>query len=791
MNRVLKNVLAVLILLVSLVALGAGVIGFFWIKELNRANGMVGDLGRFKAALQIQPSLIKSADGVVLYKMIDEDRKWVPLSEIPQIIQQATIAAEDKRFYEHGGIDPQSFARVLFTSGKEGRVTGGASTLTMQLAKRLFSEGERTFQRKIQDMALAVTIEQQYTKDQILELYLNQVFYGSRAYGISRAAEIYFNKPLNKVSISEAAMLARLVRKPSSENPFANYEKSLANRNDVLDIMFSEGFITKSEYAQAKAERPKIAHENKNVHYGIRQCNYFVNYVLEVLEKEHPEMDIGQGGYVVETTIDTKVQAMAEEQVQRFVHRFRHDNVRTGAFLITDRNGKIVAMVGGPDYQRNQFNVVVKGRRQPGSSFKPYVYALADAKGILRDYVSNAPVNMHLPGGGWYRPKNSGRFTGGTVSLESAVQWSINLPAVHTLDEYAIAAGNGDRSAGWKVFVQEARRRFGITGTMLPVPSLALGTAEVSLLDMARGYSVFQRRGTRVDPYAVVRITTQDGQTIQPTQELGRTSNVLSSSTADRIDGLMRRVVLYGTGRAASYVDGARGKTGTTNDNKDAWFCGYTDKFIGIGWIANEQKVALLGGKYKWAYPPMDHSVMGGSHTAEMWAAIMSRVSEMADAKHPGAPEDEQRVRTVRSDTSDDERVAPERDSQRTRSNEPAPDRADEPQQDPDKPQNENGLPNDFTPKPSEEPPPTPDATRGRPNESTNPPAEPPKRTEPSRTAPDSRPSKPKSNDREEGGTITVMVCADSGMLATDRCPNQQAMTYRKGSQPKRRCRIH
>lgn len=767
-HRWVRFVAGSFIILFFLLAVGSGVVYYFAIQELQRAAGQIGTLDDLKSNLQISPSVIKSADGKVLYTMIQEDRKWMKLQDIPQVVRDATIAAEDKRFFEHQGVDYMSMARVLFTSGQEGRVTGGASTLTMQLAKRLYSKSEKTINRKVRDMALAIQIEKKYTKEQILELYLNQVFYGTGAYGVARAASVYFGKSLDKLTAAEAATLARLVRRPSTENPFKNPKVALFNRNVVLDIMRDEKMLTEAEYQAARNEPLKLARLADRARYGTRDCYYFVDYVLDQLKKSHPEVDIEEGGYTVVTTIDTRMQRIAERELAQAVARFKWNKVTTGSFVLVNNTGQILAMCGGVDYDRNQFNIATSGRRQSGSAFKPFVYALAFEKGTLgpNDSISNGRFSIRLPSGGFYTPGNSSGNYGGMVSVRTAIAISLNVPAVRALDGYALRTGGGSRWTGLERFVTSAKNSFGFDGRLPAVPSLALGTAEVSLLELAEGYSVFQNGGTRVEPYAIRAIKTQSGEVLFEQGRGDTDKYALRRDVADAMDSMLRAVVTSGTGKEALRVVNSRGKTGTTNDNKDAWFAGYTDKLIGIGWIGNENKVDLPGGKYKWVYGEMGSRVYGGTHTCEIWTAILkecqalvgeTKSRDMRDsegwATEPGTQDgDGDDRRPNRRDTSGDPEIPTPRDLPPE----------DLPQQNPDDPPQEAPASPERSEDPGSDARPTPPA--------------------------DSSPPPPETSQRS---TITVLICSDSGLKAGSNCPEKSARTYRSGREPKRSCPLH
>lgn len=712
--------------------------GLIWSGELSKAQERIPKLEALLGQYSNQPSVIVSADGQTLFTIASEYRRPIKdlRKEVPETILNATIAAEDKRFFEHEGIDTMAIMRVLFTNAKEGRMAQGGSTLTMQLAKRLYSDGSRTFQRKLEDMAMAVQMERVLSKDEILRLYLNQVYYGRKAYGIQAAADIYFGKKLDDLTVGEAAMLARCVRRPSHENPVDNPKKAIENRDVVLSIMRSEKMISEEEYEQALKEPLKVRKTQVRAVAGVKVAPYFVDYVLDVLHEDFPNIDLGAGGYRVETTLNLKMQTKAEEEVRKLVRNNRSRRVTTAAFVLMTRTGEIKAMVGGVDYKRNQYNVITQGRRQPGSAWKPFVYASAFESGRLspRDSLSNAQYVFRDPYTGYTKAfKNaSGRY-GGQVSIRTAISQSLNMPALRAMER-----------AGPATMVNYAHRAFGFTSQLDPVIALALGAGAVSPLEMAQGYSVFALEGDRATPYGIRRIVGPDGSVVREFRPDIKV-NVISKSTAEAISSFLRAVVTSGTGRIARSVNNARGKTGTTSENRDAWFCGYTDELIGIGWIANERPNPK--GSPQWVYEPMSRSAFGGTVTITMWQPIMAYAQKLIGEKPRRIEEKsygggDSIPAGIRSDDTGDEVPAPG-----------------------DVPAN----PDDATPT-------TPDGA----------PAGPQRPAENGGGGADGvRP------DEERGGDVMVEICADSGARATRYCPETVVRPFRRGTQPRRPCSIH
>lgn len=736
------------------VAVGGGT--FYANKLLHEAAQIVPSLPEKMDEVASLPSEIVSADGKVLFTLQSEFRKPVTIDQVPQKVISTTLAAEDIRFYTHTGVDMIAIGRIVVEALKAGGQAGsGGSTLTMQLAKRVYTSPEKTMERKFKDMALAIEMEKMLTKDQILELYLNQVYYGAGAYGINAAAATYFNKSLDQLTLSEAAMLARCVRRPSDENPFADLKKARANRDIVLDTLYKEKLIGEAEYKAAINEPIKLAAKQpiKKTGIALKRCPHFVDYILKQIKVNMPDIDLSKGGYRVETTIDTRIQGAAMEELNESVRRYRGMGVRTGAFVCLGRDGQILAMVGSPDYNKSEFNAVTQGRRQPGSSFKPFVYATGFHFGALSGPYSTVDNGEAYKGGG--KSVKGGGPMGG-VSVMSALTYSYNRAAWNTLKR--VGANN---------VVRLCHSEFGFKSDLGATPALSLGAYEVTPLEMAQAYSVFQNRGYRADAYGIKRITGPNGLPVYVADsDLKKTD--ISEATADKIDACLRGVVNNGTGEAASNVTNARGKTGTTNDNHDAWFCGYTDQLIGVVWFANP--VDLGKGRIK--YMEMDNGAMGGKISAPTWSRIMRRIQGFVDEKPI-------EVRKTFRRAEPEEEEMPE---DKTIKDPPINDNI--PTIDPD------GKP--LTDKPVN--PVNPDApagtTAGDPAGAggispVNPPKQDPPKTDPPKNDP------PVKHDPPADDYETVEICADSGQRATSSCPERVSRRYKKGQAPRGRCPIH
>jgi len=728
--------------------------------QLNWAEGVIPTLDEKLTELRAKPTVILSSDGKELYSAQSEYREPIQsLKEVPKHVVDATLAAEDRRFYDHRGIDWVGVGRATVTNVREGRAAQGASTITMQLAKRLYTSPDRSFMRKMKDMALAVQIEQKMPKDEILRLYLNQVFYGAGAYGIGAAAKTYFGKELDELTIGEAALLARVVRRPSHENPFENLEKSIENRDVVLATMRSEGMISQSEYDAAIKETPKLLPKRFASGSHIKRSPYFVNYVLDTLKRELPGVDITEGGYTIETTIDTDLDDFAQKAVRDIVRQYRRQRLTTGAFVVMDDEGKILAMIGGANYDNNEFNVISQGQRQPGSAFKPFVYATAFSMNVIgpRDSISNEPFYLDDPINGRKRwPKNSNGKYGGSLSVRTALASSYNVPAVRVCDMVTP-----------QVAANYARDVFGFQSRIEPVLSMVLGSNAVSPLEMAQGYSVFMNYGDRATPICIKRIIGPNGEVVKEWEPELRRVNV-DPRVWGEMDEILRAVVTSGTGRRAQSVPDARGKTGTTSDNRDAWFCGYTNNLVGIGWVASERKV-----NGRWQYDVMP-GVFGGQVTIHMWTAVMKEAVRKFGKKESHRPEDMERIPLAQRDPEPEPPLDEEPPIDDVTGGDPPgpppdmpPGTGTDPQIDP-----VTGLPYDQVPPATTE---------------TRPPTPTP-RTE---TRPPSTRPEPRNEGPPPAREVMVEICADSGQVATRYCPETVTRRMARENAPRGRCPLH
>lgn len=718
-------------------------------KRLESASLVVPNMPDIMAEISSSPSQIVAADGSVLFTIQTEYRKPVHRSDIPQNVVNATLAAEDKRFYSHIGVDPIAIGRILYRRAKDDANSGGGSTLTMQLSKRVYTSTEQSLERKLKDMALAVQIERMLTKDQILELYVNQIFYGQGAYGIQAAADVYFGKKLDELTIAEAALLARCVRRPSDENPYVDMDQAVKNRNVVLKIMHDEGMISEGEYQEAKNEEVKLRKEKPQVITARKTAPYFVDYVLAELKKEG--IDISRGGYRIETTLDMRYQEITDEGV-RWGLRNSPKSVNQMAFLLTDTKGRILGMTPGPNYEKSQFNMMWMGPgRQPGSSFKPLVYAAGIELGVFGSHstISTEPYFI-IDDSGRKRPIKGGANRG-NVSIASALAASMNTPAVRA-----------QSMVGTKNFIRFAQTNFGFETSNLPfAETLVLGAGEAHMLEMASAYNTFLNEGLRYPTYAIEKIVEPDGTVryLTPTPQ----SRALSPGTARAMDAFLRGVVVGGTGKAARGTINARGKTGTTSNNKDAWFCGYTDTLLGIVWLGNE---VIKNGR---PTSEVMYGVEGGSRAAPVWNYIMSRAQKIKGEKSrsfSGIPD----VGNVQDNEEEN--------------NEDLPEPIEEPlEEQPPTVIDETG---ETTAPPIQDP--TGSTTGGTAGATTG---DTTGRTSTTTTSGGGGTGTSGGGGGTTGATIYVTVCADSGQKSTVYCPETVRRPFSKGKEPKGICPIH
>lgn len=538
---------------------------------------------------------IVGLDGSVLAQRGEMAGANVALKDLPPYLPKAFIAIEDRRFYSHFGIDPLGILRAAVTNVLHRGVSQGGSTLTQQLAKNLFLTQERTMQRKLQEAELALWLERKHSKDEILELYLNRVYFGSGAYGVEAAAQRYFGKSAKNVTIAEAAMLAGLVKSPSRLAPNRNPEGAEQRAQIVLAAMADAKFITD---AQAKASTGPASIAVKPA--GAGTVNYVADWIGEVLDDLVGQID---QDITVQTTIDPKLQSIAEAAViDELAAKSVKFNVSQGALVAMTPDGAVRALVGGRNYAESQYNRAVTAKRQPGSSFKPFVYLTAVEAGLTPDTIrTDAPLDIK----GW-KPENYTHEYFGSVTLTQALAMSLNTVAVRLGVE--VGAKNVVRTA----------HRLGISSKLEPNVSIALGTSEVSVIELVGAYAPFANGGYAAAPHVVTRIKTSTGKLLYD-RPIDPPNQVIEPRYDAMMNSMMRETLISGTARKAD-IPGwtAAGKTGTSQDYRDAWFIGYTGHLVTGVWLGNDDSSPTK-------------KATGGGLPVEVWTRFMK-------AAHQGVP---------------------------------------------------------------------------------------------------------------------------------------------------------
>ena len=553
------------------------------------------DVDRIAAKTRKPSVTLLSRDGGILASYGQLYGQSVAVGEVPPVLPQAVMAVEDRRFYRHFGVDPIGLARAVYVNLRAGDIEQGGSTITQQLAKNLFLTPERTIKRKVQELILAFWLEHKFTKDQILALYLNRVYLGAGTYGVDAAAKRYFSKPASGLNLYESAMLAGLLKAPSRYNPAADPDLAHERAVTVLNDMVAAGYITGAE-ARHAAER-----RSRGTTVAAWRGRYFADWVLSQVKSY-----VGHAGrdLIVETTLDRGMQRVARRQVGHVLGRADPDkNVGQAAAVLMTPNGAVRAMVGGRDYGKSQFNRATQARRQPGSAFKPFVYLAAMEAGMTPDHtIVDEPVKL----GDW-APQNYADRYYGEVTLREAFARSLNSVAVKLT-----------RKVGPEKVARVAKR-LGIDSDLERHPSLALGTSEVTLLDLTGAYAGIANLGDGVLPYGVREIRTSDGAILYRREGSGP-GQVVAPRHVRGITDVMRANVVWGTGKNAAPGRPAAGKTGTSQNFRDAWFVGFTARMVGGVWVGNDD-----GG-------PM-RDVTGGALPAAIWRRTVKGVLRNKPAK--------------------------------------------------------------------------------------------------------------------------------------------------------------
>jgi penicillin-binding protein 1A len=585
-----------LFLTLLLLFLGGGA----FVAALLRFQGELPSTAHLERIEPPSNTRIFDRGGESLGDLFAEDRLIVPLQEIPEHLIQAVLATEDRSFYDHWGIQPSALMRAAVANLLAGRTSQGGSTITQQLARNLFLTHERTVTRKIKEALLTVRLERIYSKDEILAMYFNQIYYGQGAHGAKSAAREYFAKDLSELSLAECALLAGIPANPTLFDPRRRPENAKGRRDTVLDAMAEYGAITREEAEAAKAEEMTLAERTER----SMRAPYFVEFVRQQLIEKYGADRLYRDGLEVTTTLDWKVQKATEEALERQLRHLerlnRYPVVRDGdwvppetpfvnspylqgaAVVLDTRTGEIRALVGGRNYWESKFNRAVQAKRQPGSAFKPFVYTAAIEKGIGPSHILlDEPLVVPMPGSKPYKPENTKRDFQGPMTLRYALSRSVNVPAVRTILEVGPEAA------------VDVARRCGIDG-VLPYPSSALGASEVSLLDLTAAYTVFPNQGILRRPYSIVSVRDRNGAVLERAAPVSE--EALSSPVAGIMTNLLEEVMDSGTGASARWkgvTAPAGGKTGTMDDYMDAMFVGFTPAYTMGVWVGFDARRTL------------------------------------------------------------------------------------------------------------------------------------------------------------------------------------------------------
>ncbi|WP_017660458.1 transglycosylase domain-containing protein [Baaleninema simplex] len=578
------------------------------------AGGLVGlaisfrnlpDVRVLRSYMPTETSHVYDVNGELLYSIHDEaNREVIPLNQISDNLKLAVLGIEDSHFYIHQGINPGAVLRAFLANLESGETVEGASTLTMQLVKNLFLTPEQTFSRKVAEAVLAIRIEQILEKNELLELYLNQVYWGHNLYGAETAAQSFFNKSARDLTLAEASMMAGLIQAPEEFSPFTNYKLAKQRQAIVLNRLVELKWITPQEAQDAKQQPLRLGQITS---FQTSKAPYVTEAVVKELTERFGRDALLKGGMRVQTTVDLKMQRMAERTVRDWHQRlyeqglyYSYEEGQMALVAVDPRTHFVKAIVGGYDYDASQFNRATQARRQPGSSFKPFVYYTAFATG---NYGPESPVNdspvKYPDGDGYYIPQNYGGSFSGTVSIRKAIEVSLNIPAVKIGQEVGLNK------------VIEICRVLGIESPIDPVISLPLGSVDLTPLEMAAAYATFASNGWQSETTLIAQVTDSAGNIML--DNTPKPSLVLDPWATASLNSTLQGVIEQGTATNAKIGRPAAGKTGTTSSERDIWFVGYVPQLAVAVWAGNDNNA------------PLGYGATGGGFVAPVWRDFMQQ----------------------------------------------------------------------------------------------------------------------------------------------------------------------
>lgn len=727
--KVKKIIACTVVLGVFLTGIGACMLA----GMLTEQRKMLPPVGDLKARAQSSGTKIFTHDGQLLAEFSTEHREWIPLKDIPEVLKKATIAIEDERFYKHPGTDLIGIARALVQNVRHHEIKQGGSTIPEQLAKVIYLTSKRTMSRRVTQMLLALEIEKKYTKEEILEMYLNKIYYGSGAYGVQAASKLYFNKDASQLTVAEAAMIAAIPKSPERFSPFEeplerHQEAVRDRRNIVIQKMAEQRMVTQQEAEHARDSVLTLARPRLfgNRHF---RAPHFAMYVKQLLNRNYSDEELRSGGFQVYTTLDMDMQIAATHAIHSGLNTAEARNASQAALVCIDpRTGHIMAMVGGRDFydrapeHHAQLNRAVQSHRQPGSSFKVYDYTAAmELLGKTPDStVSDSPVSI-ISGGKNWSPKNYDGKYKGAMAYHTAFAFSRNVPAVKVAREVGIEN------------VIKTAHAMGIHSHLEPYLPVALGANGLTVLEHTSAVGVIAAGGVRAEPTAIERIVRGNGEVVWAHGH-GSLPRIISLDTAEKMQEMMQGVVEHGTGTRAR-IEGVRvcGKTGTTNKHADVWFVGFTPNLVAAIWMGNDDPNKEM---YK--------GTTGGVFVAPIWKMFMEKAHKIYEEKKMGSgiPVEQSAENPEKVET---EQKKPERKQVVLRICD------------------ESGLV----------------ARSGCPQ------------THRQKFDPDERPTEKCDLHEDAPALITVTLCQESGMLATEFCEHKITERMAREDAPRAKCDLH